>query len=201
MIRFTDVFFESRIQGVSCEFPEGRTTAVLGGSGSGKSTLLRLTNRLLLPTSGTIQATGKMGFVPQQLGLFPHWTVRRQIERFGGDARQLAAAVGLSENLLDRYPHQLSGGQQQRVALARALSGNPPTLLLDEPFSALDPILRRDLQQLVLGLQRTVVFVTHDVREALRVAGHFLFLREGRVIYEGADIQACTDQEVQAYFA
>ena len=91
----------------------------------------------------------------------------------------------MGEELLDRYPHELSGGQQQRVALARALASDPPVLLLDEPFSALDPILRRELQDLVLSLRKTILFVTHDLREALRLGERVVFLRDGRVVFAG----------------
>ena len=204
---------------VDLTFEAGTTTAILGRSGSGKSTLLRLINRLLEPSAGEVWYGGKavrgyeplalrraLGFVPQDLGLFPHWTARRQIERFRADGQSVAAlagSLGLGEELLDRYPHELSGGQQQRVAMARALASDPPVLLLDEPFSALDPILRRELQDLVLALNKTILFVTHDLREALRLGERVVFLRDGRVVFEGdeAAMRQSEDEEVRAYFA
>ena len=204
---------------VDLTFEAGTTTAILGRSGSGKSTLLRLINRLLEPSAGEVWYGGKavrgyeplelrreLGFVPQDLGLFPHWTARRQIERFHAhrlSVTELAGSLGLGEELLDRYPHELSGGQQQRVAMARALASDPPVLLLDEPFSALDPILRRELQDLVLSLEKTILFVTHDLREALRLGKRVVFLRDGRVVFEGdeAGMRRSEDEEVRAYFA
>jgi osmoprotectant transport system ATP-binding protein len=192
-------------------------TVLLGRSGSGKSTLLRLLNRLAEPASGQItfegQALGSIepqllrrniGFVSQGLGLFPHWTARQQIARFhqqGQSIEALAASLGLETKLLGRYPHQLSGGQQQRVAIARALASDPSLLLLDEPFSALDPILRNELQELILGLSKTIVFVTHDIREGLRLGQQLVFLREGRIVFDGPQdaLASCTDEEVQAY--
>ena len=202
------------LDNVDCTFPAGQTTAILGRSGSGKSTLLRLVNRLLTPSEGRIfcddrdvcdwdefQLRRSIGFVPQGLGLFPHWTAQRQIVRFGGTTA-LAASLGLTPALLARYPHELSGGERQRVALARALAGNPPILMMDEPFSALDPIVRHDLQDLVRSLDKTILFVTHDLREALRVSHRIVFLKAGKLVFEGAkeDFAACSDEEVQAYF-
>jgi osmoprotectant transport system ATP-binding protein len=192
-------------------------TVLLGRSGSGKSTLLRLLNRLAEPANGRITFQGEelgsidpqllrrnIGFVSQGLGLFPHWTARQQIARFhqqGQSIEALAASLGLEPTLLDRYPHQLSGGQQQRVAIARALASDPPVLLLDEPFSALDPILRCELQQLILGLNKTIVFVTHDIREGLRLGQQLVFLRAGRIVFDGPQegLASCPDEEVQAY--
>lgn len=220
MIQFRGVSFRRGereiLREVELTFAAGKTTAILGRSGSGKSTLLRLVNRLLEPSAGEVWYGGKavaeydplllrraLGFVPQDLGLFPHWTVRRQIARFGAHGLEVAGSLGLEEDLLERYPHELSGGQQQRVALARALASDPPVLLLDEPFSALDPILRRELQDLVLGLDKTILFVTHDLREALRLGERVVFLRDGRVAFQGdeAAMRRSEDEEVRAYFA
>lgn len=205
------------LRGITLSFPANTTTAILGRSGSGKSTLLRLINQLLLPSSGNITYNQKsvadynslelrraLGFVQQNLGLFPHFTARQQIARFHHhplNVDALVQSLGLEASLLDRYPHQLSGGQQQRVALARALASNPPVLLLDEPFSALDPILRRELQDLILSLNKTILFVTHDIREALRLGQQLVFLRDGRVTFAGspAEIRSSGDSEVQAY--
>jgi osmoprotectant transport system ATP-binding protein len=205
------------LQNIRLHFEGNRRTALVGRSGSGKSTLLRLINRLIEPTSGKIHHGNKpiesispielrrgIGFVSQHLGLFPHWTARQHIARFHQhpqSVEDLAASLGLAPQHLDRYPHQLSGGQQQRVALARALASNPPLLLLDEPFSALDPLLRRELQDLILGLDKTILFVTHDLREALRLGERIVFLSEGHIIYNGTprDIYASDHPEVQAY--
>ena len=205
------------LSNVNLNIHNQRRTVLLGPSGSGKSTLLRLLNRLIEPTSGAIlyghqpilnipplELRRSMGFVSQHLGLFPHWTARQHIARFhqhhqGVD--ELAASLGLDTQQLDRYPHQLSGGQQQRVALARALASNPPVLLLDEPFSALDPLLRRELQDLILTLDKTIIFVTHDLREALRLGEHIVFLSAGHIAYNDTphNIYASDHPEVQAY--
>ena len=220
MIQFREVSFRRGdreiLRGVDLTFGVGTTTAILGRSGSGKSTLLRLVNRLLEPSAGAVLYSGKavtdyeplalrraLGFVPQDLGLFPHWTAGRQIERFGAHGLRVAGSLGLAGELLDRYPHELSGGQQQRVALARALASDPPVLLLDEPFSALDPILRRELQDLVRGLDKTILFVPHDVREALRLGERVVFVRDGRVAFQGDEtaMRRSEDAEVRAYFA
>jgi len=207
------------LQGIDLNFAGKKRTILLGRSGSGKSTLLRLLNRLLEPAAGEIFFNGQpitaldtttlrrtLGFVPQRLGLFPHWTARRQIERFldsSIDLNSLSQSLGLSPAELERFPHQLSGGQQQRVALARALASNPPVLLLDEPFSALDPPLRRELQDLILSLDKTILFVTHDLREALRLGDHIVFLSEGQIAFAGPPGQLSNSlhPEVQTYLA
>lgn len=221
MILFNQVAFNRGttgiLSGITLEIPPNRRTVLLGRSGSGKSTLLRLINRLLESSSGTITLNQQplkeidpitlrrsIGFVSQNLGLFPHWTARRQIARFHhhtGSVESLAASIGLDSTLLDRYPHQLSGGQQQRVAIARALAGDPPLLMLDEPFSALDPILRREMQDLILTLDKTIIFVTHDLREAMRLGNRLIFLRDGKIVFNGPpqDLHTSNDSEVQAY--
>jgi osmoprotectant transport system ATP-binding protein len=183
-----------------------RRTVLIGPSGSGKSTLLRLVTGLLAPSDGSVRIApeiARTSFVPQQLGLFPHWTARRQIARFHADPDAvvpLALSLGLTTVELDRYPHQLSGGQQQRVALARALALKPDLLLLDEPFSALDPLLRRELQDLLLSLQQPFLLVTHDLREAMRLATQIVFLDQGNVIFNGepADLATATHPTVRA---
>ncbi len=207
----------SILAGITLEVPPNQRTVLLGRSGSGKSTLLRLINRLLQTSSGSITFNQKplaeidpltlrrsIGFVSQNLGLFPHWTARQQITRFHhhkDSVESLAASIGLDSTLLDRYPHQLSGGQQQRVAIARALASNPPLLMLDEPFSALDPILRREMQDLILALDKTIIFVTHDLREAMRLGHKLVFLRDGKIVFSGPphELQSSNDTEVQAY--
>ena len=221
MILFNQVAFNrgtTRIlSGITLEIPPNQRTVLLGRSGSGKSTLLRLINRLLATSSGSITLNQKpleeidpltlrrsIGFVSQNLGLFPHWTARQQIARFHNhtdSVETLAASIGLDSTLLNRYPHQLSGGQQQRVAIARSLASNPPLLLLDEPFSALDPILRREMQDLILTLDKTIIFVTHDLREAMRLGHQLVFLRDGKIVFNGPpqDLHTAEDSEVQAY--
>ena len=183
--------------GVEAEFREGEITVLLGRSGSGKSTLLRLINRLLELCGGSLEVMGRpvgdwdvyalrrsIGFVPKNLGLFPHRRVGEQMHLAGAErarAGELLERTGLPGSYLDRYPHQISGGEQQRAALARALAASPKLLLLDEPFSALDPVTRRQLQELVRKLDTTTVFVTHDLREAFAIGDRIGFLSEGRL--------------------
>jgi osmoprotectant transport system ATP-binding protein len=173
----------------------GRVTVFVGPSGCGKTTSLRMINRMIEPTSGTILVDGRdvmrgdaaelrrgMGYVIQQAGLFPHRTIIDNIATvpllLGWDKRrartragELMATVGLAPEMAERYPAQLSGGQQQRVGVARALAADPPILLMDEPFSAVDPVVRESLQDELLRLQgdlgKTIVFVTHDIDEAV----------------------------------
>jgi osmoprotectant transport system ATP-binding protein len=185
------------VDSLDLEVPAGQTMVLVGPSGCGKTTSLRMINRLVEPTSGRITVDGRdvleqnpaqlrrgIGYVIQQTGLFPHRTVedniatvpllngwKRNMAR--GRARELLALVGLDAGLAKRYPHQLSGGQQQRVGVARALAADPPVLLMDEPFSAVDPIVRASLQDELIRLQtelhKTVVLVTHDIEEAIKV--------------------------------
>jgi osmoprotectant transport system ATP-binding protein len=185
----------------------GEICVLVGPSGGGKTTALRLVNRLIPLTSGDIRIDGKsiddqdvtelrrgIGYVIQQVGLFPHQTVEANIgtvpRLYGRDkkwirarAAELLDLVGLESSFLKRYPSSLSGGQRQRVGLARALAADPPLLLMDEPFSAIDPIVRARLQEEFLRLQnevqKTVVFVTHDVDEAIKVGDRIAILREG----------------------
>jgi osmoprotectant transport system ATP-binding protein len=205
------------------------TVMLLGRSGSGKTTALRLINRLLTPTSGRVLVEGRpttdwdpirlrrrIGYVIQSIGLFPHFTVERNIglvpELEGWPSEQVRAAVesllekvGLPEETLGRYPHQLSGGQRQRVGVARALAGDPPILLMDEPFGALDPITRRELQREFLAMQdalgKAIVFVTHDVREALLLGHRIGVLEGGHLIWwgTGAEFQASEDGRIAGF--
>lgn len=213
MLVLRNVGFGSILRDISCEMPAGQTTVLLGPSGSGKSTLLRLLNGLRHPTQGEVSILGRavadwplvalrrqVAFVSQQLGLFPHRTARQQIARF---ARESFPALGLTQAELDRYPAQLSGGQRQRVALARALASNPAVLLLDEPFSALDPPLRRELQNLVASLGKTIVLVSHDLAEARRLAQHLVFLDQGKLVYSGPpdSLDQCPHPTVRRYLA
>jgi osmoprotectant transport system ATP-binding protein len=195
---------------LSLDIDDGTIMALLGPSGCGKTTTLRMINRLIEPTSGVIEIGGVdvmsrpaqevrrgIGYVIQQVGLFPHRTVAANIATvpalLGWDARrtaarveELVALVGLDLGLLDRYPDELSGGQQQRVGVARALAADPPVLLMDEPFGAVDPIVRTRLQDELLDLQRkvrkTIVLVTHDLDEALRVADRIALMNVGGIV-------------------
>ncbi|HWL43625.1 MAG TPA: ATP-binding cassette domain-containing protein [Ilumatobacter sp.] len=202
------------VSGLSLDIAEGHLVALVGPSGCGKTTTLKMINRLIEPTSGTIEVLGadqravpahelrrSIGYVIQQVGLFPHQTIRRNIaavpELLGWNKRRIAERcdelvelVGLAPDLLDRYPAELSGGQQQRVGVARALAADPPVLLMDEPYSAVDPIVRERLQEELLALQarvrKTIVFVTHDVDEAIRLADRVVVLDVGGVLAQYA---------------
>lgn len=208
---------------------QGEILVLLGRSGSGKTTTLKLTNRLLLPTAGEVRISGRstlhwdpihlrrsIGYVIQDGGLFPHFTVERnialvpQIEswpmaRIQARVRELMATVGLSAELLSRYPRELSGGQRQRVGVARALAADPPILILDEAFGALDPITRSEMQKEFRALQqrlrKTVVFVTHDLREALLLADRVALLEAGRLVTDlpVAEFPSSQDPLVRAY--
>ncbi|HBZ6394658.1 TPA: glycine betaine/L-proline ABC transporter ATP-binding protein [Listeria monocytogenes] len=196
---------------------EGEIFVIMGLSGSGKSTLVRLLNRLIEPTSGKIWLDGKelsslnkkellevrrksMSMVFQNFGLFPNRTINRNVE-YGleiqgmdkeereKNAAESLALVGLA-GYGDQYPSQLSGGMQQRVGLARALANNPDILLMDEAFSALDPLNRKDMQDQLLDLQdkmkKTIIFITHDLDEALRIGDHIMIMRDGSVVQTGS---------------
>jgi osmoprotectant transport system ATP-binding protein len=207
----------------------GETLVLLGRSGSGKTTTLKLINRLLSPTAGEVLVNGKLttqwdvirlrrgiGYVIQDVGLFPHFTVERNIglvpriegwrpDRIRNRVRELMRLVGLAESMASRYPRQLSGGERQRVGVARALAAEPEILLMDEPFGALDPLTRNDLQQEFVELQRklrkTVVFVTHDLREALRVGSRIALMESGQLagVYTAAEFLRSRDPLACAY--
>lgn len=192
----------------------GEVMVLLGRSGSGKTTALKLVNRLLENSSGEVlvesRATGdwnvielrrRIGYAIQEVGLFPHYTVERNIalvptlENWPKDkvrtrVSDLIHLVGLDPKIASRYPHQLSGGQRQRVGVARALAADPPILLMDEPFGALDPLTRSDLQREFLALQqelkKTVLFVTHDLHEALLLGSRIALLEEGTLAWLGS---------------
>ncbi|HET8927628.1 MAG TPA: ATP-binding cassette domain-containing protein [Microbacterium sp.] len=210
--------------GVSKAFPDGtravddftlviparRTTVLVGSSGSGKTTLLRMINRMVEPTAGVISIDGEdvasrpvvqlrrsIGYVMQNSGLLPHFTVAQNIATVPvlegmtrrparSRALELMHTVGLDPAMADRYPSQLSGGQQQRVGVARGLAADPNILLMDEPFGAVDPIVRAELQQELIRLQteigKTVVFVTHDIDEAFLLGDQVVILRQGAQI-------------------
>ena len=190
--------------------PSRKTTVLVGSSGSGKTTLLRMINRMVDPTTGVIEIDGEsvldrkpvalrrsIGYVMQNSGLLPHFTVVNNVatvpvlngvpkKEARSQALDLLETVGLSREIADRYPSQLSGGQQQRVGVARGLAANPNILLMDEPFGAVDPIVRAELQQEVIRLQReldkTVVFVTHDIDEAFLLGDQVVILEKGAKI-------------------
>ncbi len=200
------------VDSLSLEIPTGRITVLLGSSGCGKTTALRMINRLIEPTSGTIELDGRdvatlplrelrrgIGYVIQQIGLFPNRTVAENIATvprlLGWDkarrrarSLELLELVGLDAATADRYPRHLSGGQQQRVGVARALAADPPVLLMDEPFGAVDPVRRGALQREFARLQRelgkTVVFVTHDVDEAVQLGDRIAVMRKGGEIVQ-----------------
>lgn len=212
MIRFSDVRKTYpdgtvAVDGLTLEAPTGQITVLVGPSGCGKTTSLRMINKMIEPTSGTITVDGRdisgmnadelrrgMGYVIQSGGLFPHRTVLDNIAtvplllgvpkaQARASAMDLLERMGLSTSLAKRYPNQLSGGQQQRVGVARALAADPPIMLMDEPFSAVDPQVREQLQDEFLRLQgelgKTIVFVTHDIDEAVKLGDQVAVLRVG----------------------
>ncbi|HKP85166.1 MAG TPA: ATP-binding cassette domain-containing protein [Blastocatellia bacterium] len=199
------------VSDVSFEILRGETLVLLGRSGSGKTTTLKLINRLLEPTGGEVRVEGKptvewdaihlrrkIGYVIQETGLFPHFTVERNIalvprlegwpeDRTRERVTNLLRLVGLApEVFATRFPRELSGGQRQRVGVARALAADPPVILMDEPFGALDPLTRAELQRefarLAQALKKTIVFVTHDIREAFALASRIGLFKDGRLV-------------------
>lgn len=199
------------VNDVSLHVPEGVTVALIGPSGCGKTTTMRMINRLVDPTSGDILVNGEnvtqvdpvllrrhIGYVIQQVGLFPHMTIAQNIAsvpkllkwnpaRIAQRTDELLHLVGLEPALmLDRYPTQLSGGQRQRVGVARALAADPPVLLMDEPFGALDPVARALLQtefrEILKRVRKTVVLVTHDLDEAARLSDRIAIMNAGRIV-------------------
>ncbi|HEY2497491.1 MAG TPA: ATP-binding cassette domain-containing protein [Candidatus Angelobacter sp.] len=218
------------ISGLNLSIHRGETLMLLGRSGSGKTTTLKLINRLLAQSEGTVLVDGRstaewdvirlrrhIGYAIQEAGLFPHYTVEANValvprlERWDGariDSRvkQVLHLVGLPyDQFADRYPDQLSGGQRQRVGLARALAADPEILLMDEPFGALDPITRTELQQEFMQVRKqmnkTVVFVTHDVTEALLLGNRIALMDSGKLkgIFTPAEFLRSSDDVVQPY--
>jgi len=217
------------LRDLNMEILRGETLVLLGRSGSGKTTTLKLINRLLIATEGEIRVDGRalpewdvirlrrmIGYVIQEAGLFPHYTVERNIglvptiegwpvDRVHQRVQELLQLVGLEERMASRYPRELSGGQRQRVGVARALAADPPFLLMDEPFGALDPLTRAELQREFLALQerlqKTVVFVTHDLREALLLGSRIALLEAGRLVavHTKPDFMASTHPLVVTY--
>lgn len=216
MITFNEVSktFEDgyeAIKNLSFEVEAGELLVLIGPSGCGKTTTMKMINRLIEPTSGTITIDGKniaeespvalrrnIGYVIQQIGLLPHMTIRENVslvprlkkwdkKRYQNKVSELMEMVGLDpETFGDRYPSELSGGQQQRIGVIRALAGEPNIILMDEPFSALDPISREQLQDELSRLQRTIrktiVFVTHDMDEALKIADRICLMKDGEIV-------------------
>jgi len=192
------------------DIPNGTTCVLIGPSGCGKTTTMRIVNRLIEPTSGRILVEGedvtradpillrrRIGYVIQQVGLFPHMTIAENIatvpqllgwpaERIARRVEEMLALVGLEPHYLTRHPRHLSGGQRQRVGVARALAADPPVMLMDEPFGAVDPIVRTHLQSeflgILRGLRKTVIFVTHDIDEAIRMGDLIAILRDGSLV-------------------
>jgi osmoprotectant transport system ATP-binding protein len=234
-IEFRDLTFTTPqgrvlLDRISFVIEEGTTTAILGRSGSGKTTLLRTVNRMVEPTGGQVLVNGKdvsatdvielrrgIGYVIQETGLFPHITVERNVAmvpEISGTSRsdrrkrchELLSTVDLDpKSFAQRYPHQLSGGQRQRVGLARALAAEPSILLMDEPFGALDPLTRAEMQDMLRDvlarLRKTVILITHDLNEALYLASRIILMADGKLI---ADLPSCdflgsSHPEVQAY--
>jgi len=206
---------EPAVRELTLEIASGQTCVLIGPSGCGKTTTMRMINRLIEPTSGTIEVDGqdvsrldpvalrrRIGYVIQQIGLFPHMTIAGNVAtvprllglapaRTQARVDEMLALVGLDPaTYAARYPRELSGGERQRVGVARALAGDPPVMLMDEPFGAVDPITRARLQNEFLNilreLRKTIVFVTHDIDEAIRMGDRIAILRDGRLVQYGA---------------
>lgn len=220
------------LKSLSLEVLEGETLVLLGRSGSGKTTALKLVNRLLEPNSGEVLVEGcattnwdpirlrrQIGYVIQETGLFPHFTVEHnvglvpELERWPENRRkervgEVLRIVGLDPaQFAKRHPRELSGGQKQRVGVARALAADPPILLMDEPFGALDPLTRAEVQKEFLtiqqGLRKTIIFVTHDIREALLFGSRIALLEAGELagVYEPQAFLRATQPLAAAYVA
>jgi len=236
LVEFRDVSFTHPgspspvISGLNFSVKRGETLVLLGESGCGKTTTLKLVNRLLLPTSGQVIVEGKSttewdsialrrrtGYVIQDGGLFPHFTVAKNValvpslekwdeSRTTRRVAELLSIVGLEPNVFaNRYPRELSGGQRQRVGVARALAAEPPLLLLDEPFGALDPLTRSSLQrqfgEIAKQLNKTAILVTHDVREALMLGSRIGLMHEGKLLLleTPANFLKSTEERALAY--
>ena len=236
IVEFRDVSYEIAgrkiLSSINLQVEAGETLVLLGRSGSGKSTALKLTNGMLFPTGGEVLVEGRstrewdpirlkrhIGYVIQDVGLFPHFTVGANVAlvpRLEGLSEadiqprvdKLLATVGMpAPEYRARYPRQLSGGQRQRIGVARALAADPPLLLFDEPFGALDPVTRFELQREFLDLQRnfkkTSIFVTHDVREALRLGTRIALLAKGAldVVVSPDEFRNAQTEEARAFLA
>ena len=236
LVEFRDVSYRAGdvtvLRNVTLSVDQGETLVLLGRSGSGKTTLLKMVNRLIAPTSGNvffegrsvvewepIQLRRRIGYVIQEGGLFPHATVERNVglvpklegwqeTRIRSRTADLLETLGLPMSIYGaRYPSQLSGGEKQRVGIARALAADPPMLLLDEPFAALDPVTRFEAQRQFLelrrSLQKTALFVTHHIREALMLGSRITLLKDGRidVIAPASEFTVARSPEARAFLA
>lgn len=234
VIEFREVAYrfargQELLNGLNLQVRRGETLVLLGRSGSGKTTTLKLINDLVAPSEGEVLVEGRattqwdpirlrrgIGYVIQDAGLFPHFTVERNValvptieewspDRIRKRVSELLQLVGLDAGLASRYPRELSGGQRQRVGVARGLAADPPILLMDEPFGALDPITRAELQREFLALQqrlqKTVVFVTHDLREALLLGTRIALMEAGRLVValSSDEFTKSSDPLVQKY--
>ena len=201
------------VDGVSLRIEAGAFCVLVGPSGCGKSTMLRMINAMIAPDAGAVEIGGRdvasldaialrrsIGYVIQSVGLFPHWTVAANIgavpqllgwdkSKIAGRVEEIADALQIDPSQLPRYPRELSGGQQQRVGVARALAADPGIMLMDEPFAALDPVsraaLQNELRRLHAASGKTIVFVTHDMNEALRLASQIVVMNAGRIVQAG----------------
>ncbi len=234
-IHFVDVAFrlpqgKTLLSEINLGIARGETLMLLGRSGSGKTTCLKLINRLLTATEGEVRVEGtsvqqwdaiklrrRIGYAIQDVGLFPHYTVFDNValvprleqwerQKVANRVEEMLTLVGLpSGEFAQRYPNELSGGQRQRVGLARALAAEPPILLMDEPFGALDPITRAELQmefkKLQQKLEKTIVFVTHDVSEALLIGSRIALMQDGRLhgVYAPQEFLDANDPSVKSY--
>ena len=227
MVRFEQVTMayggHAVIDSMDLHLKEGELSVLIGPSGCGKTTTLQLINGLIRPTSGEIYVNGQnirnvdpvqlrrgIGYVIQEIGLFPHMTIRQNIEivprllgwkddRKAARTKDLIKLVDLDEKYLERYPAELSGGQQQRIGLLRAMAAEPPIILMDEPFGALDPITRESLQDEIVSLQKrmkkTIVFVTHDMDEAIKIADQIILMKDGRIVQQAPPRELLSNPE------
>lgn len=233
-VEFCDVTYSRNhqplVSNLNFSIRRGEALVLLGRSGSGKTTTMKLINRLFTPTQGQVMFDGmpttawdeiklrrKIGYVIQEIGLFPHFTIERNVglvpdlegwkpKQIKTRVYELLQLVGLEPGqFAQRYPHQLSGGQRQRVGVARALAADPPVLLMDEPFGALDPITRLEIQQefhrLQQELSKTVIFVTHDIQEAFVLASRIGLMQQGQMVMLGTpkDFLLSPQPEAQAF--
>jgi len=236
LVEFRNVRYQAGgrevLRGVDLTVEENETVVLLGRSGSGKTTLLKMVNGLIAPSSGEVRFGGtpvnaqdpiqmrrRIGYVIQDGGLFPHWTVAENTglvptlerwprEKTGARVAELLNAVGLAPaTYAARYPRQLSGGEKQRVGIARALAADPPLLLLDEPFAALDPVTRFGMQRHFAELRKafgkTAIFVTHDIREALTLGSRIALLKDGAIetVASADEFARSTSSEARAFLA